>query len=114
MSTTDIGRRAEAAVASYLLDKGYELLGQNWRTRWCEIDVVVRKDNIVSFVEVKYRKNLQYGGGLDYITSKKLQQMHFAADFWVARHRWQGDYELLVAAVTGRDFDEIDLVEAPI
>ena len=111
MTTTDTGRKAESAAAKYLRGVGYEVLAHNWRTRWCEIDLVVQKESVVSFVEVKYRQNDQYGDGLAYITSKKLQQMHFAAELWVSNHKWQGDYALAAVSVAGSDFRVTEFIE---
>ena len=104
MSTTSTGRAAEDAAAKYLLSQGYEILEQNWRTRWCEIDIVAKSGEVVTFFEVKYRKSEQWGSGLEYITSKKLSQMRFAADFWVSSHNWSGDYRLGAIEVTGTTF----------
>ena len=111
MSTTSTGQQAENAVAEYLRTRGYQIIEQNWRTRWCEIDVVAQKDDTTYFVEVKYRKSSYQGDGLAYITDKKLQQMSFAAELWVSSNNWQGGYELLGAAVTGDDFVVTDLIE---
>lgn len=99
--STQIGRQAEDAAAAFLETEGYEIITQNWRTRWCEIDIVVRKDTTIYFVEVKYRGSQTWGSGLDYITPSKLQQMHFAAQFWVAHHNWRGDYRLSAVEATG-------------
>lgn len=111
MSTTDTGRQAEDAVAKYLSAHGYRVLEQNWRTRWCEIDIVAVKENTVYFVEVKYRRSSQQGDGLDYITPKKLQQMSFAAEMWVSNHRWHGEYCLAGAAVAGNNFQVTNFIE---
>lgn len=81
MTTFEIGRKAEARAAAFLERKGCRLLEQNWRTRWCEIDIVAERDGIVYFCEVKYRSHNRQGSGMDYITPKKLQQMQFAAEF---------------------------------
>lgn len=105
MSTTSIGRQAETKAATYLTNLDYKVLVKNWRTRFCEIDIVARKNNRVYFVEVKYRKSSDWGGGVDYITSKKLKQMSFAAELWVASNNWQGDYQLAVIEVSGSDFE---------
>jgi uncharacterized protein (TIGR00252 family) len=101
MSTTNIGRDAEALVAKHLKLRGYTILAQNWRTRWCEIDVVAEKKHVVYFVEVKYRKTDSWGDGLDAVTTKKIEQMTFAAEMWVQQKNWQGDYRLIVASVSG-------------
>ncbi len=111
MSTTETGRKAEAAVATFLQKAGHKILEQNWRTRWCEIDIVSQKDGAVYFTEVKYRVSSRQGDGLDYITPKKQQQMAFAAEFWVARRNWQGEYTLAVAAVTGEYYNVTDFME---
>lgn len=104
MSTTSTGRSAEDAAADYLNAKGYKILDRNWRTRWCEIDIVAEKDKCIYFVEVKYRKSEAWGSGLEYITPKKLKQMAFAAEFWVSSNKWAGDYGLSGIEITGDDF----------
>ena len=101
MNTTQIGRQAEDIVANKLISEGYVVIAQNWRNRFCEIDIVASKQKTVYFIEVKYRKSSAWGDGLDSITSKKLKQMNFAAEFWINQNYWQGNAELLVAAVSG-------------
>lgn len=104
MTTFDTGRKAEAAVAAFLVRKGCAILAQNWRTRCCEIDIVALRDGVVYFCEVKYRRTTDQGSGIDYITPKKLQQMHFAAETWVHVHGWTGEYQLCAAEVSGACF----------
>jgi Holliday junction resolvase-like predicted endonuclease len=42
MNTTSIDRQAEQKAAQYLTEKyRYKLLAQNWRTRTCEIDLIM-------------------------------------------------------------------------
>lgn len=104
--STEIGRRAEAAAATFLLRQGYKILERNWRTRWCEIDIVASKHRVLYFVEVKYRRTNLQGSGLDYITNQKLGQMHFAAEFWIACHAGAAlDYRLSAVEVTGSMFE---------
>jgi uncharacterized protein (TIGR00252 family) len=103
MKTTFIGKKAEARVAEFLNNEGYKILAQNWRTKVCEIDVVAKKEDIVYFIEVNYRSSEKQGGGLEYITPKKLNQIHFAAQIWVQQNNWNGDYRLLAAAVSGSE-----------
>jgi len=102
---------AEAAVAVYLKKQGYAIVEQNWRTRWCEIDVIAQKGKAVYFCEVKYRLSDREGGGLDYVTPKKLQQMRFAAEGWVHLTGWKGEYQLCAAEVSGPDFRVSNFVE---
>ncbi|MBI4101286.1 YraN family protein [Candidatus Microgenomates bacterium] len=104
MTTTDIGRGAEELAADYLISKGFKILTRNWRTRWCEIDIVAQKGQRIHFVEVKYRKDLSHGSGLDYITKTKMRQLKNAALFWVGEKDWDGDYQIDVISVDG-EFD---------
>ncbi|MBI3624506.1 YraN family protein [Candidatus Saccharibacteria bacterium] len=104
MNTTSIGQQAEAAASSYVQALGYHVLERNWRTKWCEIDIVASKGRIIYFIEVKYRHQATQGTGLEYITTKKLHQMRLAAALWVAKHRWQGDYGLSALGVSGPYF----------
>lgn len=101
MNTTNIGLQAEALSAEYLREHGYEIIAQNWRTKWCEIDIIATKSKVAYFVEVKYRKSAAWGDGLDAITDKKLKQMAFAAELWVQSNTWGGDYELLAVSASG-------------
>lgn len=111
MTTRETGDRGEDAAAEHLEHEGYRVLDRNWKTRWCEIDIVAEKDGTVHFVEVKYRASDRQGDGLAYITDKKLQQMAFAAELWVAKHHYGGDYALAAIAVAGPHFTVTDLVE---
>ena len=104
MSTTAIGRLAETAASEFLRRQGYEILETNWRTRWCEIDIVARKDGCLHFVEVKFRSHDLQGSGLEYITKAKVRQMSFAAEYWTREHSWKGEINLAAIEVCEPDF----------
>jgi Holliday junction resolvase-like predicted endonuclease len=110
MTNVSTGRQAEVAAAEYLREKGFTVVEQNWRTRYCEIDIVGRLGNTVYFIEVKYRKSAAQGTGLDYITPKKLNQMRFAAEMWVQEKSWTGEYRLGAIEVSGPAFEITDFV----
>ncbi len=101
-TTKRIGDQAENAVAKYLQGEGHEIIDRNWKTRFCEIDIVSRKGGAVYFTEVKYRRQANQGGGLAAITPKKLQQMKFAAEVYAKSNSLlDTDMMLAVASVTG-------------
>lgn len=110
MQTTQIGNRGEQMTAEELSRMGYEIIELNWKTKWAEIDIVAKKNDIVSFVEVKFRKNTHQGDGFDYITDKKLFHMQRAAELWVSVNNWSGEYVLLAASVSGKGND-VDIRE---
>ncbi len=102
--SVETGKKAEQAAAKFLKTKGFKIIDANWRTRWCEIDIVAQKNDAIYFVEVKYRAKDNWGGGLDYITDQKLKQMTFAAEFWVSKNKFNGDYCLSAIEVSGDQF----------
>lgn len=77
------GQLAEEAAAQHLIHSGFHIIERNWKTKWCEIDIIAQRNGHVHFVEVKYRKNHNQGTGLSYITPKKQRQMKFAAELWL-------------------------------
>lgn len=77
------GRLAEDTAANYLEQLGYLIHDRNWKTKWCEIDIVAVKNDIVHFVEVKYRRTTAQGGGIAAINRTKQRQMKFAAELWL-------------------------------
>jgi uncharacterized protein (TIGR00252 family) len=102
--TIIIGNQAETIVAGYLKKQGHEVITQNWRTKYCEIDIISKYKNCIYFTEVKYRKVSNWGDGLEAITNKKLQQMNFAAKLWMSANNWQNNAILAVASVSGSDY----------
>lgn len=105
MSNYSAGHEAEQQAAQYLKTQGYKILDINWRTKYCEVDIVAEKSKRLYFTEVKYRQSVNYGTGFEYITPKKLNQMKFAAEMWVTRHGWEGDYQLAAIEITGPDYE---------
>lgn len=112
MTNYSHGQKAENAAAEYLRKHKFEILSQNWRTRYCEIDIVAKKRKVIYFAEVKYRKTTSQGSGLEYITEKKLQQMKLAAEFWVSDNSWGGDYRLAAVEVSGNQFEVSNFIES--
>lgn len=111
MATTIIGKAAETAVANYLTTQGFSLIDQNWRTRWCEVDLIVKRAKVVYFIEVKYRSAQYQGSGLEYIGPNKLKQLLLAVSLWCQQQGWSGDCRLLAVEVSGMDFQNIKVVE---
>ena len=52
------GLSAETRAAAYLMAKGYRILAKRFRTPYGEIDIVARRRNLLAFIEVKARANL--------------------------------------------------------
>ena len=111
MSPTEIGRKAEQAASAYLEMRGFEIMERNFRRPRCEIDIIATKDQVVQFVEVKYRRNDNQGSGFDAITSSKLRQMARGAHIWVEETKWPGEYILSAIEVSGPTFAIMGFIE---
>ncbi len=98
-STKKIGDRAEDEAANYLVRLGHEIIARNWKTKYCEIDIVSQKNGTLYFTEVKYRRQSNQGGGLAAITQKKLNQMCYAAKFY-AHSQKIADMSLMISAIS--------------
>lgn len=99
-TTRDIGNAGEQAAADWLTADRHEIIARNWRTRYCEIDIVSMKDDVLWFIEVKYRKNDDFGGGLGAITAKKQRQMRFAAEIFIAKNAQYENYSMRIMAIS--------------
>lgn len=90
------GYQAELLAAQFLENEGFRIVARNWRTRWCEIDIIVERQGVLHFVEVKYRRTPLGGDGLAAITTTKLRQMKKAAEMWLHHHRSEANAQLSV------------------
>jgi putative endonuclease len=112
VSSTSQGRQAEKAAANYLESRGFQILESNWRTPWCEIDIIAQQNNTIYFVEVKYRRDSLQGSGFDYITPSKLNQMARAAESWVQQNKWLQSYQLAAIEVEGQDYTIMHFIDS--
>ena len=50
------GREGEAQAAQWLMQQGWQVVGERVKTKLGEIDLIARKSDLVAFIEVKWRK----------------------------------------------------------
>lgn len=83
------GREGERRAAWWLWLKGWRILDQRVRTPAGEVDLIVRKGNLIAFVEVKTRKSL---ADLDFaIDEHRLRRVAAASEFLIPRYAGPGD-----------------------
>lgn len=93
MSNRSVGDQGEGIALRYLESLGYELVERNHRTRYGEIDLIVRDEETLVFVEVKYRRGTGYGSPLEAVTQRKQEKIRAVAEAYLAE--------------SGEDFDEV-------
>jgi len=91
-STHVIGQQAEDKAARFLEKRGLHVLTRNFRCRGGEIDLVCRDKNALVFVEVRMRRNADYGGAGASITVAKQRRIVLAAQHYLqANAKANGD-----------------------
>jgi putative endonuclease len=91
------GISAEARAAAWLMAKGYRILAKRFRSPYGEIDLVARKRNLVSFVEVKARASLDDAAYA--VTPRQQARIIAAAQAWLMTHPEHAEFELRFDAV---------------
>ena len=56
MSDKLLGKKGEAVAARYYLNQGYTLLEHNYQCRLGELDLILQKQELLVFAEVKTRR----------------------------------------------------------
>jgi putative endonuclease len=77
------GARGEDLALRYLIKRGYKLLERNYRTRRGEIDLIVRHDDAIVFVEVKLRRGTGFGDPLEAVTPHKQNTLRSVAEHYL-------------------------------
>lgn len=81
------GKLGESYAAKYLAQNGYKILEMNYKCPMAEIDIIAKDgDGTLCFVEVKTRKNKNYGYCADFIFKSKIDKMILGARSYMARH----------------------------
>ena len=70
----------------YLRRHGYRIIGRNFSCRFGEIDIIARKGRYLAFVEVKMRKNADFGAAKEFVTPAKQRRVIAAAEYWLLRN----------------------------
>jgi len=79
MSTVSRGSYAESFAAQYLEGLGYEILQRNFRCPQGEIDLIARENEVLCFVEVRSRTELDQVDPFETITPQKRSRIIAAA-----------------------------------
>ena len=84
-TAADKGHRGEVLAAKQMEKMGYEILERNFHALKGEIDIIAKKDNVIVFTEVKYRKNEEMGTPAEAVNHWKQQHIIRAAKAYIAQ-----------------------------
>lgn len=80
------GAWGEALAAEYLRKKHFELLGANYRSRYGEIDLIVRNKKYLIFVEVKLRKSDRFARAAEFVDYRKQERLRNTAQMYLSEN----------------------------
>jgi putative endonuclease len=83
--TQQAGIHAEDIALRHLEAQGLRLIQRNWRTRFGEIDLVLKDGETIVFVEVRLRSNPRFGGPAESIDRRKQSKLIAAARLYSVR-----------------------------
>lgn len=86
MNTKLRGSWGEAEALGFLKKKGYTPVGMGFRTRFGEIDLIVKNRTYIVFTEVKMRKNDRFAEAREFVDINKRERLRKTAALWLAGH----------------------------
>jgi len=88
MTTIKTGQQGEQIAVDYLKKQAYQIVERNFKTRFGEIDIIARQNQVLVFIEVKARRT---SGQAEWqITPSKIKRVKNMAQVYLITH--QPDY----------------------
>jgi putative endonuclease len=84
------GRFGEDRAAAWYEANGYEIVVRNWRRRDGEIDLIVRRESMIVFVEVKARASEAFGLPAEAVGPAKQRRIRGLAVAFLAESGLKG------------------------
>jgi putative endonuclease len=93
-----LGQWGEQVACQFLLKKGYNLVAKNYHIFGGELDIIVQKNGILTFVEVKTRSTQTFGTAAESLNHRKIQKLYRAILIYLEKedvhHSSTGHYPL--------------------
>jgi putative endonuclease len=81
-----LGELGERIAERWLRARGWRVMQRRFRSGHRDIDLVVERDGVVAFVEVKARRGSGFGGPVEAVNWRKQKELGRSARVWVDRH----------------------------
>ena len=88
MQKKQIGDHTEALARSWLEHRGFRFIERNFSRRVGELDLIMcdPDEHTIVFIEVRFRSDQQYGGGIASVNYAKQRKLVRTANAWLQRH----------------------------
>lgn len=80
------GVKAEAVAKAYLINQGLGFIERNYRSKFGEIDLIMKDKSCLVFVEVKYRRSTLFGLAYEAVSWQKRRKLQLTALQYIAHH----------------------------
>lgn len=90
-TTNAFGELGERIAARWLEHAGWRVIARRFRSGRRDIDLVVERDGVVAFVEVKARTGDAFGSPVEAVHRRKQRELLKSAQTWIDRHGKAGD-----------------------
>ena len=85
-ATQAFGELGERIAERWLRRQGWRVVQRRFRSGRRDIDLVVERDGLVAFVEVKARRGDRFGDPVEAVNWKKQRELGRSARVWIDRH----------------------------
>ena len=85
-ATQAFGEIGERLAERWLRRKGWRIVQRRFRNGHRDIDLVVERDGLIAFVEVKARKGAAFGLPVEAVNWRKQRELTRSAHVWIERH----------------------------
>lgn len=97
------GFKYENLAKNFLINKGLEYISSNYYSEYGEIDLIFKEDEALVFIEVKYRKNSEYGFAEESVTKSKLKRIINASLMYMSENNWDRGCRYDLVAINGEE-----------
>jgi len=82
-----VGDCIEDKAVAYISSLGLKIVTQNYLCKMGEVDIIAREKDTLVFIEVRYRKNNQFGGSAFSVNQRKQKRLIKAAAHYLQSYR---------------------------
>ena len=82
----------EESAVKFLIDKGYEIIKRNFRTKFGEIDIVAKEKDEIVFIEVKTRSSKKYGIPREAVDKNKIKHIINVSKYFILKNNLKNSF----------------------
>lgn len=98
-----LGKNGEDEACRFLEEKGYQILHRNWRSGHKELDIVAVFQGKLIVIEVKTRRNEEFGMPEEAVSYRKIRHLVSSADAYVRMFKMDMDVQFDIITVVGTE-----------